>query len=245
MSTVADLVRSIVNKPAFRSLQETWWRARGVGYVPRDLKQAREVFSYIYDRGLWREDRDVPLSGAGSTLEATRAIRDGLPGLLAQIGAASLVDVGCGDGTWMRETSLGVPYVGVDVVPSVIAANAAANRDPSRRFECLDAIRDPLPAADVALCREVLFHLSFADGRAVLRNIAACGARFLVATTDPSVTRNVDIATGGFRKIDLEKAPYGLPAPRAVLGDDALSRGRRLGVWAVEDLRAALDRGRP
>jgi hypothetical protein len=39
------------------------------------------------------------------------------------------------------------------------------------RFAVVDAIRGPIPEADFALCREMLFHLSFAHGRAVIDNV--------------------------------------------------------------------------
>jgi len=85
------------------------------------------------------------------------------------------------------------------------------------------------------LCREMLFHLSFADSRKALSNICK-SADWLLATTDPAIWFNSDIPTGDFRKINLQRAPYRLPVPTDSLPDDALSAGRVLGLWKTSDL---------
>ena len=56
-------------------------------------------------------------------------------------------------------------------MPSVIFRNQERHGSPSRSFVVADAVSDPLPEADVVLCREVLFHLGFADIRRLLGNV--------------------------------------------------------------------------
>ena len=154
--------------------------------------------------------------------------------LLRRLGCETLLDVGCGDWNWMREVSLPCDYVGIDIVPEVIEANRRYERA-GVEFVVGDAIEGPLPEADVALCREVLFHLSFHDGLAVLANIRAT-ARWLLATSDTAIWFNSDIETGDYRRINLERAPYRLPRPHAVISDDGVCRGRVLALWATADL---------
>jgi len=134
----------------------------------------------------------------------------------------------------MREVSLPCDYVGIDIVPEVIEANRRYERA-GVEFVVGDAIEGPLPEADVALCREVLFHLSFHDGMAALANIRAT-ARWLLATSETAIWFNSDIETGDYRRINLERAPYRLPRPRAVISDDGVCRGRVLALWATADL---------
>lgn len=207
------------------------------GFITTHLDDAdrAERFSAIYRLGAWVHSEDQhSLSGKGSEATATAKLGDELSGLLAQLGCCTLLDIGCGDWNWMRNISLPCDYVGVDIVPKVIEANRCHER-PGVRFEVADAVSGPLPEADVALCREVLFHLSFQDGLGTLTNVRKA-ARWLIATTDPTIWFNSDIPTGDFRKINLQRSPYRLPPPRETIADDAVSQGRVLGVWAMADL---------
>ncbi|RYY26485.1 MAG: class I SAM-dependent methyltransferase [Sphingomonadales bacterium] len=200
-----------------------------------------ETFSTIYSDGTWVHGRDdVPSSGEGSSLPATTQLRASLPGLLDRLQATSVLDIGCGDFTWMQALDLPCPYVGVDIVGSVIAQNQAQFGSLRRKFIELDAVTDPLPTADIVLCREVLFHLSFADGLALLRNALATEARYLIMTTDRGTVFNSDIATGDFRPLNLERAPFRLPRPIDTIEDSAVADGRLLGIWTADSVSKVL-----
>jgi SAM-dependent methyltransferase len=190
------------------------------------------VFSQIYANGAWvmRENQDS-LSGVGSVREATGEMAPQLSAFLREVGCRRLVDVGCGDFNWMRTVAGDFEYLGIDVVPQVIEANKAQYAHLRRRFICLDATSSPIESGDVALCREVLFHLSFRDGRKLMHNIKAAGFKHVLFTTDSAVWFNSDIRTGDFRRINLTRAPYGLPVPERQLTDDKVSVGRALAVW--------------
>lgn len=203
-----------------------------------------ERFHAIYATGHWTVGKSgVPLSGEGSTLEATAELRRSLPAVLDRLGARTLLDVGCGDFFWMRTLDLPCDYIGVDVVRPVIEANLRDFGDARRRFLALDAIRDPLPPADVVLCREVLFHLSFAEARALLGNIVAGGCDWVMLTTDGGTLFNADIVAGGARLLNLEIAPFRLGRPDHEIDEGTSYRGRRIGVWRADRLAAALVAG--
>ena len=188
-----------------------------------------------YGSRAWVSNRGQhSLSGLGSELAATRTVVEGLPELLAAVGCTRLLDIGCGDWNWMREVRLPCDYIGIDIVPEVIEANRRYERG-GVEFLVLDAIEGPLPTADVVLCREVLFHLSFQDGKTVLANIRTAG-KWLLATSDTRIWFSSDVATGDFRRINLERAPYRLPRPRAVINDESVCRGRVLALWATADV---------
>lgn len=194
-----------------------------------------ERFRAIYDRKIWVQKKgQESLSGLGSELISTVGIRNELPKILARLGCRRLVDVGCGDWTWMRHVPLECDYIGLDVVPSVISANRIFERD-GVSFEVLDAVREALPKADVMLCREVLFHLSFADGCRLIANMKRA-ADCLLLTTDTSIWFNSDIESGDFRLLNLEQRPYLLPPPNQVIWDEAVADGRLIGVWPVTEL---------
>lgn len=197
-----------------------------------------ERFANIYETGVWQTTPDAPLSGAGSAPAVAGLLGMQLPGIVKTLGATSFADIGCGDFTWMKDVELGCPYIGLDIVPTVIGTNQKLYGSEARRFEICNAVVDPLPTADMVLCREILFHLSFVDARAVIANIVRSGARWLLATTDPMTGFNADIESGDFRVINLCAAPFGFPDPDERLRDDVLVPGRFVGVWDVNRLPA-------
>lgn len=211
----------------------TAWRLPADRIVARGPDQSlQNVFSQIYSRKLWIEgEGQDSLSGAGSTRRITRDLVGQLSAFLAEIECRSLVDIGCGDFNWMKAVEGSFAYTGIDVVPDVIEDDTRRYGNERRCFLCADATRDPIPSGDVALCREVLFHLSFDDGMRLLGNIRRAGFRYVVLTHDASTWFNADITSGGFRTLNLTKAPFRLPAPERTLADDRLLEGRVLGVW--------------
>jgi len=228
-----------------------WFKATG-GRLTRWSKKWRhkqhllkddvaERFSDIYANNYWNRGKaHVPSSGGGSSVAATAPLRDRLPGLLTELEAQTFMDVGCGDYTWMRTLELPCPYIGVDIVASVIAANQAAFGDERHSFFQRNAIADDLPEADVVLCRDMIFHLSLADGQSALKNILSKPRRYLISTTDTVTDINGEIITGDFRARNLLRAPFNLPAPVELIDDSLVEPGRKIGVWRAEDVRKAL-----
>jgi hypothetical protein len=208
---------------------------------PRLSGDLADRFKGIYEQGIWTEGRaDVPGSGAGSTLDATANLRARLPGLLTELGATSLLDVGCGDLHWLSQLALPCPYLGIDIVPAVIETNIARYGSDSRRFAVANAVTDALAPADVVLCREVIFHLSFADSRALLRNLLTTGCRWILLTSDSATRFNADIESGGARILNLEIAPFRLGPPAQAVAEDSSYQGRVIGVWSAAAVAKAL-----
>jgi SAM-dependent methyltransferase len=188
-------------------------------------------FAVIYKNNLWNNEESV--SGAGSTIGNTVALRARLPALLMQYGVKSLVDAGCGDHGWMATLDVDVDYLGLDIVPELIAANAKAYGSPRRRFQVADLTVEPIPKADLVLCRDCLFHCSFEDAHKVLANVGRSGAKYLLATHCPTEPVNVDVETGWARGLNLELEPFRFPPP--VLSIDE-KWGRVMALWSMEDL---------
>jgi SAM-dependent methyltransferase len=201
----------------------------------------KERFEQIYETGVWRHgDEAVPGSGQGSSLAATSEVRSQLPKILEELRSECLLDVGCGDFYWMQSIVLPCHYIGLDIVPSVIENNIRENESSARTFLVGNSIDDVLPDADTVLCREVLFHLSLADGMSVMRNIISKPRKFVILTSDRATGFNSDIETGDFRLLNLEKGPFRLPSPFKVIPDSFVSPDRILGVWKADQVRAAI-----
>ena len=201
----------------------------------------QERFERIYSTNLWSDPESR--SGVGSTLDSTAVLRAELPGALRQLNACVLLDVPCGDFTWMNRVDLsGIEYIGGDIVPSIIEANRRLHTTESRTFVQLDLTRDKLPNADVLLCRDCLVHLSYANIRAVLANIARSSIRFLLMTSFPGRGDNYDVADGDWRALDFQAPPFSFPEPRLAIveqceEEDGSYADKSLLAWRVENLR--------
>jgi len=191
-------------------------------------------FSEIYRDNLWGDSESV--SGRGSTLARTVAIRSALPELLRNIGAKSLLDAPCGDFNWMGLVDLGeIRYTGVDVVTELINRNRQLYGGPGKDFVVADVIRDQLAQSDAILCRDCFIHLSFKDIQRTLTNFKRSGSLFLLATTHIDIVENTDVRTGGWRNINLQSAPFNFPQPLELLVEDA-ELGKCLGLWKLSDI---------
>jgi hypothetical protein len=113
------------------------------------------------------------------------------------------------------------------------------------KFVHLDLTTDVLPQADLMICRDCLFHLSYEDTRRVLDNFVRSGIPHLLATTflDRAHIVNRDIVTGDFRPIDLFAAPYGLPAEVLYRFDDWIPPHprREMCLWSREQIARSLE----
>ena len=182
-------------------------------------------------------------SGHGSSASATRFLRAAVSQLLSDLGVKSMLDVPCGDFNWMQLLDLQIDYFGADIVPQLIEANQRKYSRPGRAFGMLDVVKDPLPRADLVFSRDLLVHLSEKDIRSALQNIFNSGAKYLVATTFTSRNRNVDIQTGQWRPLNLQRPPFSFPPPVRLINERCEEQGglwadKCLGAWKVSDLKA-------
>lgn len=214
------------------------------------MSERKYIFSEAYKHKLW--DRFGPsASGRGSTWSETRAVREELPPLLWQLGVQTLLDAPCGDFHWMREAELPVKrYVGIDIVPAMIEKNQQLygrnDAYPYREFRVADLCVDPLPTADLILCRDLLIHLSFTDGLAVLRNFRATNSRWLLISTYDRVPVMPDCATGvSGRWVNMRLPPFNFPPPVKLIderteivcdGVPVAQFGKSLGLWELGGL---------
>ena len=198
------------------------------------------VFAQAYETNAWagRASR----SGSGSEFEQTRTLIAELPALFRSIGVRSLLDIPCGDFHWMKQVDLsGIDYVGADVVARIVERNRDAHRAPNLSFQTLDLASDRLPKVDLILCRDCLVHLSYDDIVRALRNMVASGSTYLLSTTFVGRAANIDCATGGWRALNLEEAPFLLPPPLRVVNEkctenEGIYADKSLGLWRLNDI---------
>jgi hypothetical protein len=141
----------------------------------------------------------------------------------------------------VKEVEIDVDYTGADLVAEMIQKNQQLYGNEKRRFVTLDVVRDDLPKVDLVFCRDVLVHLSFNDALAALQNIKRSGSDYLLTTTFTARDSNIDIQTGQWRPLNLEKAPFNLQPLLAIINEkctegDGSWGDKSLGLWKVCDL---------
>jgi hypothetical protein len=140
-------------------------------------------------------------------------------------------------------------YTGVDIVPSLIAANSlrAQRGEIAGRFLTADITRDVLPGADIVLCRDCLVHLSFENIHRTVARFRTSGTRWLLTTTFPEWEVNSDCEDGDWRALNLQCAPFGWPVPAELINERCDEGGggwrdKSLGLWRLADIEIMADR---
>ena len=217
----------------------------------QEERERAAVFERIYQTFAWEPSADgsrETRSGPGSYLARTNASRAFLGDVLARFQIRRMLDAGCGDVNWQIHTPglEAVEYVGVDIVPEMIADNArrlSGSGWGNMRFETKDVVHEDLGAGyDLVLCRDTLFHLPLWDAVQALRNMQATGATYLVSHYDEDLATNwPDISVGGWHMINLLAGPFKLPEPILSVpeagneGDTTAAahygHSRRIGLW--------------
>lgn len=195
----------------------------------------KEVFSFYYERNLFGDPDSR--SGTGSSLAATRAIRQALPTLLSTLNTRVILDVPCGDFHWAKEIDwTPFHYIGADIVPELINRNRALYTSEGVAFLTLDILTDPLLCSDLILCRDLFIHFPNDLIQSALQNISLSGARYFLATQYDGVKTNRDIRLGSFRPVNLMRPPFSLPEPEKRIPDNDYlkSWGRTLALWRLD-----------
>jgi hypothetical protein len=199
------------------------------------------VFTEIYRTNRWNDPESR--SGGGSNLRATEAVRCELAGLLRECSVKRLLDVPCGDFYWMKDVDLppDLLYTGGDIVEELIQTNRRLYGSERVLFQQVDLLKDPLPPADLILCRDCLVHLSFADAARAIRMLKASGSTYLLVTHYTSDRNNNDTLTGRWRPLSLTAAPFNFPEPLRLIdehywGDGGRYSDKSLALYRLADL---------
>jgi SAM-dependent methyltransferase len=194
-------------------------------------------FTKIYRKNLFKGRESI--SGPGSNLVQTEEIRRRLPDLFQRYGITSVVDAACGDFFWMRHVCLeNVTYIGVDIVAPLIAINTERFGRGTAEFRLLDVTSQPVPRADLIICRDLLVHLDYATAKRAVENFRASGSTYLLATTFYAHGNN---ELGGiWRPLNLQEEPFNFPAPIELMNENCTEdkgqySDKSLGLWRLKE----------
>ena len=205
----------------------------------------KNIFQLIYEDNVWGNQQSR--SGDGSDEPGTEQIRKDLAQLLEQLKIASIVDLPAGDFNWMRLVDLsGIDYLGGDIVKELVESNEKKYGRPNVRFRQLDARVDPIPKADLILCRDMLVHLSYSDCFRALAKFQKSESTFLLTTTFAARDPNRDIKTGEWRPLNLQRPPFSFPRPSKLIVEgcnewNGYWADKCLGLWRLADLKLSLN----
>lgn len=178
-----------------------------------------EAFAQTYRNQLWGRLRgDEFFSGRGSLDEFATPYVEWLTKFITEHNINTIVDLGCGDFRIGQRicSAVSTNYVGVDIVPELIAHNQSQFGSPRVCFRCADIIEDALPDGEICLIRQVLQHLSNNQICSVLDNCMKFP--YLLVTEDvysgQKMRPNLDIMHGPdtrvFKRsgVFLDRAPF-------------------------------------
>lgn len=208
-----------------------------------ERKTAEEIFTEIHHENKWGGKDSA--SGTGSDLTQTQVIRNELPAIWQNFAIHTMLDIPCGDFHWMKHVELaGIDYIGGDIVADLTSRNQQYETS-NIHFRQLNLLQDKLPKVDLVFCRDCLVHLSFKDAFVALHNICDSGSKYLLTTTFTQHQVNRDIATGQWRMLNLESAPFSLLPPLKIINEGCTEheieyRDKSLGLWRVEDIKGHL-----
>jgi len=202
--------------------------------------QVEETFTRFYKTNNWGSQETV--SGPGSELRVTHKMRQELSKLIKRFNITSIADAPCGDLNWIKHVDIGTcRYIGYDVVADLIENNKRMFGFTKREFQHMNLLEGIIEKVDVIICRDMLAHLTYDQIFQALRNFKKSGSKYLLVTTGTTTTQNSDIeVTGGWRRLNLELAPFNFPRPLALIEEDVpfeLERGKNLGLWFLDDIR--------
>jgi hypothetical protein len=202
--------------------------------------EPKTVFNAVYETNYWESEESG--SGGGSTIARTELYRPQLVKLLDDLRIESMFDAPCGDLNWMPLVlaSAKLHYSGGEIAESALAT--ARRRQPDLDIRHFDLCADAFPDVDLWHCRDTLFHLSNADIWRALDRAAAANIKFAAVTTHKArLLENLDIKNGGFRLLDLERAPFNFPPALRYLKDYGRKEFPRfVGVWPMDAVRDAV-----
>lgn len=178
------------------------------------------VFTGIYKSGLWGPHGDG--SGIGSDPSYNRAMQRHLAGLVKRYNVRSIVDVSCGACRWQAgflRRHPGLTYHGIDIAPPALArARANLQGVPNARVAKGDLRTARLPPCDLLLCRDTLQHMSLANIKTALDNIARTKAR-IVVLGGYFPGQNVNIRDGDYFDFNPVLEPFGM-VPDLVISEE-------------------------
>lgn len=192
-------------------------------------------FTDIYENNEWGSF--VTPSGPGSEIRATRNAVKALRDVIKIHHISSMLDVGCGDFSWIKEILDFTPvwYRGVDIVQPLIDKNVYGPDPVGGMFYKACFICEPLPKVSLIFCRQALQHLAWTNVVLAIDNFKRSGSKWLLATTFANDYSGPSTDDGGFFPYNLEDSELELGVPEETWPESEYSGAyEQLGLWRLQ-----------
>ena len=160
-----------------------------------------------------RRHNHESLSGPGSHLLNAKETIDLVNNTIKKYEIQSILDLGCGDFNWLKETDLGnVKYEGWDACSKMIKDNNKKYKNNNIKFFTKDIVLENYPNVDLIICRDVLFHMKKSISKKIINNIKG-KCKYFISTSFKNVNENSGINESlnwGFYPINLDIEPFNL-----------------------------------
>lgn len=199
-----------------------------------------KIFTEYFKNNTWRGKESV--SGPGSDYEQTKFLIPELQILIDSLEIKTMLDAPCGDFNWMKRLDLSrLTYTGADIVEQLIDKNNRRYKQTNISFKTMDIVKDKIPTVDLIMVRDCFVHLTNQDIISALRNIKNSKSKYLLTTNFfwEHMQNNKDIATGGWRRLNLTSKPFNFPYPKQIIIEGNIQsndRDKTLSLWNVEDI---------
>ena len=181
-------------------------RSNGTREWIHESEALPDVFNHIAKHNLWRNNESR--SGGGSTVTATKTVRNCLNQWIEKYQIKSIVDCASGDMNWqpLLNNFEQLDFKAFDISEHI----KAVSKYP---IKILDITKEIPPAADLFILRDVLQHLPLNLGRNALRNVIEAAIKksstgYVAVTSFDDVEVNIDIDTGSFYKNNIHLEPF-------------------------------------
>lgn len=199
-------------------------------------------------------------NGPGSSIDATKDIRNNLPKIFEKFNIKSMIDAPCGDWNWMQKIKLkDVKYYGYDIMPEYINDNKERFENNNVKFEVKDVVEEDLGVSvDLIMCRDFVMHLKWDKVKETILNFKKSKSKYLLITnfsnheshsdnfhieTHPSAV-NLEIkdyngvTPWGWKPTNLILEPFNFPKPiYEFVENHENCGGRSMCLWNLEDIK--------
>ena len=175
--------------------------------------ERKNAFENIYKNNIWNNnDKNVPLSGPGSSLEYTQNIANNLNNFIMNNKCKSILDLGCGDLTWISKTKFfndnNIEYTGIDIVEFLINNNK--NKFPHKNFINHDIVNyKGNKKYSIIIIRDVIFHLKMQEVEKIFSNLYN-NFEYLFITSNNNSINNDDFDKWKFSPRNINIAPFNI-----------------------------------
>ena len=176
------------------------------------------IFFLIYKTNHWNKYEKVDknnllVSGPGSLPGSvqTKNIIDNLDLFIKKNNIQSMLDMPCGDFSWMQDLikkNNSINYTGYDIVEDIISYNNKKYSKNNVSFFCKDIINEKnFDNFDLVFIRDFFIHIDNACINILLKNIKSSKVRFLACSNNNN-DFNKDVVVGRYRNVNLTIKPF-------------------------------------